>query len=123
MQTTQKIIELLSKNYLPNITILGDFLISKYTSILDSNNGTIFIISDNTLFYFKDQDGNHWLTIITSFHLNGNEYKPKLGDLYIQNDGIKYSFTSREEVVAMAIAYFEQHILFKHKLQENIVSK
>lgn len=116
MQTTQKIIELLSKNYLANITILGDFLISKYTSIIDSDNGTLFIISDNVLFCFKDQEGHHWLTIIKSFHLNGNEHKPKLGDLYTQNDGIQYCFTSREEIVAMAIAYFDQHRLFKYKV-------
>lgn len=109
MQTTQKINELLSKNYNSNITILGTHQASIYTSILDTDNGTIFIASNYHLFSFKDQDRNYWLTVIKPFNENGKEYHPKLDDLYTSNNGIKYRFTTREIIVAMAIEYFEKH--------------
>ncbi|MBF4516675.1 hypothetical protein IRZ71_09980 [Flavobacterium sp. ANB] len=109
MLTTQKINELLSKNYASNITILGNYLSCKYTSILDNNNGTIFIASDNLLFCFKDQNENHWLTILKSFHLIENEHNLEFDHFYAPNDDIKYSLTTKEEVVAMAVDYFEQY--------------
>lgn len=109
MQTTLKIIELLSKKYLSNISILGTYQSSKYISIVDSNNGTMFIISDNHLFSFKDQHCNLWLTILKSFYLNENEHNMKPDKFYTKSSGIKYSFTSKEKIVAMAVKYFEQH--------------
>lgn len=109
MQTTQKINELLSQKYNSNITILGKFQSCAYASILDINNGTIFIASNYHLFSFKDQDRNYWLTIIKSFNENGKEYHPKVGDLYTLSDGMKYNFTTKEIIVAMAVEYFEKH--------------
>lgn len=109
MQTTQKINALLSKNYNSHISILGEYLSSSYASILDTNNGTILIVSDFDLFSFKDQYRNHWLTIIEPFNENGKQYHPKLGDLYTLCNGIKYIFTTKEVIVAMAIEYFEKH--------------
>lgn len=109
MQTTQKITDLLSKNYNSNISILGVHQISIYTSILDTDNGTIFIVSNCDLFSFKDQDRNHWITIIKPFNENGKEYHPKLDDSYTLSNRIKYRFTTREIIVAMAIEYFEKH--------------
>lgn len=109
MQTTQKITELLSRKYLPNISILGNYLSCNYTSILDTNNGTIFIVSNNHLISFKDQNKNHWFTIIESFQADGKQYYPQLGDFYTLNSGIQYSFTTKEDIIKMATAYFEQH--------------
>ncbi|MFH6998635.1 hypothetical protein ACHRVZ_11935 [Flavobacterium sp. FlaQc-57] len=108
MQTTQKINELLSKNYNSNISILGKYNSSIYTSILDTNNGTIFIASNYHLFSFKDQNQNHWLTAEKSFGENKQQH-PKLGDLFTLNNGVQYIFTTKEVIVAMAIAYFEKH--------------
>lgn len=109
MPISQKILYLLSRKYNSNISILGSYPSSKFTSILDMDNGTIFIVSDDFLFYFKDKNKNLWLTIIESFHLNGEEYYPKLGDVYLLPDGSHYSFTTKEEIVAMALKYFEKH--------------
>lgn len=109
MNTTNKINELLSKKYNSNISILGTYPNSVYTSILDTDNGTIFIVSDFDLFSFKDQNRNHWLTIIESFNENEKQYHPKLGDLYTLCNGIKYIFTTKEVIVAMAMEYFDKH--------------
>lgn len=110
MQTNQKITKLLSQNYMPNISILGNYLSNRFTSILDIDNGTNFIVSDNLLFSFKDHNNNCWLTVVESFHKNGKEYFPTVGDLYTFENGKKYNFTTKEEIVEMAIAYFSKHI-------------
>ncbi|WP_125723100.1 hypothetical protein [Flavobacterium ustbae] len=114
MPELQKIIYLLSRKYNTNVSILGHFPISKFTSILDIDNGTLFIVSDESLFYFKDKNKNLWLTIVESFHLNGEIQYPKLGDSYMLSGGFHYSFTTKEEIVEMAIKYFEKH-------QQNLV--
>lgn len=109
MQTTQKIPELLSKKYNSNISIMGTHQISIYTSILDTDNGTIFMVSNYDLFSFKDHNRNQWLTIISPFHESGKEYHPKLDDSYTLSNGVKYSFTTKEIIIAMALEYFEKH--------------
>lgn len=114
MPLTPKITELLSKKYNPNVTIFGNYDRSKSASILDHDNGTTFIISENTLFSFKDQHRNHWMTLVQSFPSNGEQYTPKLGELYVANDGIKYNFTTKEEILEMAVKYFEKH---KHNIE------
>lgn len=110
MNTTNKINELLSKKYNSNISILGTYPNSVYTSILDTDNGTIFIVSNYNLFSFKDQNRNHWLTIIESFQENGKEYHPKLGDLFTLSNGVKYQFTTKEIIIVKALEYFEKHV-------------
>lgn len=109
MPLTKKITALLSDKYRSHISILGDFEKDPYTCILDSNNGTIFIITNTDLFSFKDQYRNHWITVIDSFHFNGKEHNPKLGESYTIPDETEYHFTTKEAIVEMAIAYFEKY--------------
>ncbi|WP_431242106.1 hypothetical protein ACQ9BO_19530 [Flavobacterium sp. P21] len=109
MPLTKKITELLSKKYNSNITILGTYANTSYTSILDNENGTIFLISDADLYSFIDQNRNYWVTPVDSFHANGKDHNPKLGESYITDSGTAYSFTSKEAIVEMAIEYFEKH--------------
>lgn len=110
MHNNQKINELLSQKFNSNICILGNFSKSKYTSILDVDNGTNFIISDNLIYSFKDHERHRWLTVVNSFQANGEEYFPNIGDHYTLDSGIKYSFTTKEEIVEMAVAYFSKHV-------------
>lgn len=110
MHNTQKINELLSKKFNSNICIFDSFPKSKCTSILDVNNGTNFIITSDNLISFKDHEHHRWLTVINSFHENGKEYFPNIGDHYTLDNGIKYSFTTKDEIVEMAVAYFSKHV-------------
>lgn len=110
MHNTLKVTELLSQNFNSNICILGRFLKSKYTSILDINNETNFITSDNLIYSFKDHEHNRWFTVVNSFHANGKEYFPNIGDHYTLESGIKYIFTTKDEIVEMAVTYFSKHM-------------
>jgi hypothetical protein len=109
MPITKKIVELTSKNYSTNISILGDYENSNNTSILDDNNGTILVVADRDQFYFKDQHRNLWLSVLDPFHIDGKKYHPELGDSYTLNHGVQYSFTTKEAIVEMASHYFEKH--------------
>jgi hypothetical protein len=109
MRNSQKINDLLSTNYNSNVSLLGDHLRSKYASIVDTNNGTAFIVSTD-LFFFKDQNGNLWMTLIKSLVINAKQYQPKIGELYSLTSGVKYNFTTKEEVVDLAISYFSKHL-------------
>lgn len=113
MPLTKKITDLLSKKYNSNISILGTYTSSKYTSILDNDNGTIFIVSDADLYSFKDQDRNLWVNVTDSFHADGKEHYPIMGESYKLDHGVQYSFTTKEAIVEMATDYFEKH---KHNI-------
>ncbi|WPO78517.1 hypothetical protein [Flavobacterium sp. KACC 22761] len=104
MNTIRKVIELLSKKYSRNIAVNQDG--AKYTYLLDTNNGTLFSASYNSLFLFKDANNNFWSTVPRSFSHNKKKYHPKLGEEYVQKDGVRYSFTSKEAILAMANSYF-----------------
>lgn len=110
MLNNQKVTELLSQKFNSNICIYGSFPKSKYTSILDVNNGTNFITSDNLVYSFKDHERHRWFTVVHSFHANGKEYFPNIGDHYTLENGIQYSFTTKDEIVEMAVAYFSKHV-------------
>ena len=109
MPLTKKITDLLSKKYNSNISILGNYTSSTYTSILDNDNGTIFIVSDSDLYSFKDQDRNLWVNVTDSFHSDGKEHHPEMGKSYNLDHGVQYSFTTKEAIVEMAASYFENH--------------
>lgn len=109
MPLTKKITDLLSKKYNSNISILGTYTSSKYTSILDNDNGTIFIVSDSDLYSFKDQDSNLWVNVTDSFHANGQEHQPEHGKSYTLDHGVQYRFTTKEAIVEMAADYFDKH--------------
>ncbi|MBJ2126690.1 hypothetical protein [Flavobacterium sp. IB48] len=109
MPLTKKIVELTSKKYSTNITILGDYEDSDNTSILDNDNGTILVVSDKDQFYFKDQHRNLWLSVLDSFHIDGKQHYPELGDSYTLKHGVQYSFTTKEAIVEMASNYFAKH--------------
>lgn len=109
MPLTKKIAEIMSQKYNTNITIMGDYEDSNHTSILDNDNGTILVVSDKNQFYFKDQHRNLWLSVLDSFHIDGKQYHPELGDSYTLNHGVQYSFTTKEAIVEMASHYFEKH--------------
>ncbi|GAA3746126.1 hypothetical protein GCM10022422_33020 [Flavobacterium ginsengisoli] len=109
MPLTKKIIELLSKKFNTNITILGDYEKSNNTSILDNDNGTILVVSNRDQFYFKDLHRNLWLSVLDPFHIDGKQYYPQLGDSYTLNHGVQYSFATKEAIVEMASNYFAKH--------------
>jgi hypothetical protein len=109
MPLTKKIAELTSRKYNTNITIMGNYEGSNNTSILDNSNGTILVVSDRDQFYFKDQDRNLWLSVLDSFHIDGKQHYPEIGDSYTLNHGVQYSFTTKEAIVEMASHYFEKH--------------
>lgn len=109
MPLTKKITELTSKKYSTNITIMGDYEGSNNTSILDNDNGTILVVSDRDQFYFRDPQRNLWLSVLDSFHIDGKQHHPELGDSYTLNHGVQYSFTTKETIVEMASNYFERH--------------
>ncbi|MEN2488600.1 hypothetical protein AAYQ05_12445 [Flavobacterium sp. B11] len=109
MPLTKKLAALLSKKFNTNITILED-VDSNTFSILDNDNGTILVISNRDQFYFKDQHRNLWLSFLESFHVDGKQYDPKMGDSYTLNNGVQYNFTTKESILEMASNYFEKHI-------------
>ncbi|MFB9079655.1 hypothetical protein ACFFLS_07185 [Flavobacterium procerum] len=110
MQTTEKIVKLLSSKYRPFIEIMNNSNNFNSNVIVDSITGTMFSIQANFLFSFKDKDDNMWLTIPESLIINDKKYYPKVGDTISRSDGIEYHFTTKEEVVKMAIEYFEKFI-------------
>ncbi|UUW11501.1 hypothetical protein NLG42_11980 [Flavobacterium plurextorum] len=110
MQTTEKIGKLLSSKYRPFIEILSNSKNCDSNVIVDSITGAMFSVQTNFLFLFKDKDDNMWLTIPKSLMINNKQYYPKVGDTISRSDGIKYHFTTKEEVVNMAIEYFEKFI-------------
>ncbi|WP_289660948.1 hypothetical protein [Flavobacterium panacagri] len=110
MQTIQKVIELLSQKYKSRISILNNNLDGRFSSILDTKNGTMFSVSFDSLYVFKDSDNNFWSTTPRSFIYNDKKYYPKAGEEYTRKDGIKYIFTTREEVLEKAAAYFGKFI-------------
>ncbi|WP_433764171.1 hypothetical protein [Flavobacterium ginsenosidimutans] len=109
MPLKKKIAKIMSQKYNTNITILGDYESSNYTSILDDNNGTILVVSDSDQFYFKDRHRNLWLSVLDPFHIDGKQHFPELGDSYTLNHGVQYSFTTKEAIVEMASVYFDKH--------------
>ncbi|HEY1195734.1 hypothetical protein [Flavobacterium sp.] len=109
MPLQHKIVELMSKKYNTNITVMGNYESSNYTSILDNDNGTILVVSNSDQFSFKDQDRNLWLTVVESFHADGKQHFPKIGESYTVNNGVKYNFTTKEAIVDMAVKYFDKH--------------
>ncbi|AWK06599.1 hypothetical protein HYN56_21145 [Flavobacterium crocinum] len=110
METIQKVIELLSKKYKARISILSNNLDGRFNSMLDTKNGTMFSVSFDSLYVFKDSNNNFWSTTPRSFVYNDKKYYPKAGQEYTRHDGIKYTFTTREEVLEKAMAYFEKFI-------------
>jgi hypothetical protein len=86
-----------------------DFEYNNHTSILDDDNGTILVVSDRNQFYFKDHHRNLWPSVLDPFHVDGKQHYPELGDSYILNHGVQYSFTTKEAIVEMAFNYFEKH--------------
>ncbi|MFD2941849.1 hypothetical protein [Flavobacterium notoginsengisoli] len=110
MQTIQKVIELLSKKYKSRITILNNNLDGRFNSILDTKNGTMFSVSYNCVYIFKDLNDNLWTTTPKSFIYNDKKFYPRVGQEYTGKDGITYSFTTKEEVLEKAVTYFEKFI-------------
>lgn len=109
MPIQHKIVELMSKKYKTNITVMGNYESSNYTSILDNDNGTILVVSDTDQFSFKDQHRNLWLNVTDPFHADGKQHFPQLGESYKMSHGAEYSFTTKEAILDMAVEYFEKH--------------
>lgn len=110
MQTIQKVIELLSKKYKSRITILSNNLDGRFKSILDTKNGTMFSVSYDSVYIFKDSNENLWTTTPKSFIYNDKKFYPRVGQEYTRKDGITYTFTTKEEVLEKAVVYFEKFI-------------
>lgn len=116
MQLEKKAIEFLSRKYFSPIVVLQDNEDPALHSILDTNNGTSFSIS-NSIFFFTDKHGAIWLPIPKRFIINHKRYYPALGDSYIC-DEIKYTFTTKEAVITMAINYFENFLNADYGLEK-----
>jgi len=119
MQTQEKLSRLLTQKYLHNILIYGDYNKNQSAVIVDSNTSTLFTITDNFLFSFKNKNDNSWSTLPKSLYINDKQYYPKLGDSITRNDGVQHYFTTKKEVVEMAIAYFEKFIIPHYGFQVN----
>lgn len=109
MQITEKAFQLLSQKFYSRIVIVGDYKKNKHVGLLDKENDTLFTVSNNFLYSFKDKYGNVWLTIPKSLVINEREYSPTVGDT-VTYEGIEYSFTTKEAVVELATKYFENFI-------------
>ncbi|MBS7230536.1 hypothetical protein KHA90_05830 [Flavobacterium psychroterrae] len=116
MQLEEKARELISKKYYSPVVVLNDNKNITLNSVLDTSNGTLFTICDSH-YSFKDQEGNFWLTIPKKLIINDEQYYPVIGNRYIC-DGIKYSFRTKEVVIAMAIDYFKKHIRKDYTLKK-----
>lgn len=108
MQNIKKVIELLSKKNCPRISVFDNNGNGELDSILDTKNGTLFSVTRNSLYVFKDANNNFWSTVPKSFIYNNEKYHPKVGDQHIRKDGVKYSFTTKEVILEMAFLYFEK---------------
>ncbi|WP_431242105.1 hypothetical protein ACQ9BO_19525 [Flavobacterium sp. P21] len=110
METAQNVIDLLSQKYKSRISVLTNTLENKFCSILDTKNGTIFSVSCESLFVFKDSKNNFWSTTPKSFIYNNQKHYPTEGQEYTSKNGAKYTFTNKEAVLKRAVAYFEKFI-------------
>ncbi|MBF4516686.1 hypothetical protein IRZ71_10035 [Flavobacterium sp. ANB] len=119
MQTKDKLIKLLTQKYNSHITIYGNYEKNKNTLLLDSNSETLFTIQDDFLFSFKDKDHNSWSTIPKEVYVNGTKIYPNLGDSITRSDGVKHCFTTKENVIEMAVSYFEKFIIPYYGLKVN----
>jgi hypothetical protein len=110
MQQLEKVIELLTQKYNSSISVCGKNKDGKQNSIINTENGTLFTVSNNSLYTFTDKDGNMWLTVPKSFIFNDQRYYPSIGNEYTRSDGLKYTFVNKEVVVSIARDYFEKFV-------------
>ncbi|TRX31901.1 hypothetical protein FNW52_18080 [Flavobacterium sp. ZT3R18] len=111
MQQLEKVIELLTQKYNSSISVFGKNKDGKQKSIIDTENGTLFTVSNDSVYItFTDKDGNIWLTVPKSFIFNDQRYYPAIGSEYTRSDGQKYTFVTQEVVVSMARDYFEKFV-------------
>jgi hypothetical protein len=110
----QKIIELATQKYISPIAVLGSHL-EKMITIINTENGTLFHMSHDASYAFKDKDGNHWHTILKCFPFDGKLYYPILGDKYILNEKMTIHFTTKEAIIEIAAAYFDEFLVYKHE--------
>jgi hypothetical protein len=118
MKTIERAIHLLNQKYLLPIIVIGNNINSKRKSILNTEDGTLFTIS-NSQYTFKDHNGNFWLTIPKRLIINEKRYYPTLGDNYTCN-GINYFFKSEKEIIFIATTYFENFIFTDYRLEKDI---
>ena len=107
MQSQELLQNLLSQKYRKPIITNGDYKTLKTAALLDTDNGTLFNVSADFLFYFKDKNDNVWLTIPKELIINGKIYYPKPGDSFTIH-GTTHYFTTKETVIEMAYSYFKQ---------------
>lgn len=108
MQAEKKAIELISRKYSSRIVALHESKDDLRQSILDNKNGTLFSMY-NSQYTFRDIDGNIWLSVSKSILINDKMYYPVAGDRYTFDKRIIY-FVTKENLIEMAIDYFEKFI-------------
>ncbi|MEN2398603.1 hypothetical protein GKZ90_0002335 [Flavobacterium sp. MC2016-06] len=113
-QLNQKVIELVTQKYISPIAVFGSHL-DKMITIINTENGTLFHISHDSSYAFKDKDGNHWHTILKCFPFDDKLYYPVLGDKYILNERMTIHFTTKEAIIEIAAVYFEDFLVHKHE--------
>jgi hypothetical protein len=110
MKTEKKITKLLTQKYTSEIAVFASNRDIKRKCVLDTDNGTLFTVSDNAIFCYRDKDQNHWVTVPRSFIINETVHYPVVGDEFTLNNGAKYYFTTKEAVIAIATIYFEKFV-------------
>jgi hypothetical protein len=109
--------KLITHRYLSRISVVNG---TNVKIILDTENDTLFTVSNDFLYSFKDKNYNTWSTVPESFTINEQVLYPVLGTVYQRSDGIKHSFTTKEIVIAMATQYFEKFIDKDHGLEKEM---
>jgi hypothetical protein len=110
MRPLKKVIELLTQRYHSSISVLCNNLNGKQNSIFDTTNGTLFTVTNNSVYIFRDKDANVWSTVPKCFTFNKKRYYPIVGTKYTRSDGLEHSFVTQEVVVSMAKEYFEKFV-------------
>ncbi|KIA97309.1 hypothetical protein OA93_15400 [Flavobacterium sp. KMS] len=108
MQIEKKVTELLTQKYTSEIAVFASNRDIRRKCILDTDNGTLFTVSDNAIYSYRDKDQNYWVTVPKSFIINQTVHYPVVGDEFTLKNGVKYYFTTKEAVIAIATTYFEK---------------
>ncbi|OXA94896.1 hypothetical protein [Flavobacterium hercynium] len=117
MPVSQKIEQLLSHKYRTNIVVTTNDQNPKVVVITDVESGTMFWTIEASMYSFKDENDNVWVTPPHSVNVGDEKYQPKIGDHLKGPDGESCFFSSKEAVVDLAVSYFEKHIDITYGLQ------
>lgn len=109
MEIIKKFNELITQKYYPLISIIGNYKKDKNIIIHNTVSDVAFEAFEDSLYKFKDEEKNFWMTIPKKIIINDKRFYPVVGNV-LTCDGVKYRFTTKEIVIEMASAYFKKFI-------------